>query len=200
MSKEKIAVDIDDVLASSTDAVRLFVNQRHSVELTEEHYRAEGQYWKYYESVWEQHGIEGAGLMKEYHDTVVKDQSDIRTLPGAVEVCKSLSQKYELYAVTSRTKEMEAETRAWITAHFGLLFKELIVIGFGQEAQQTKGQVCVERGIEYLIDDNIDHCLSAAAEGVTPILFGNYGWHQNIPVDMVRCKNWQAVEAYFYGK
>jgi hypothetical protein len=72
MLREKLAIDIDDVLANSTDALRLFVNLKRGVDLTEEHYKIEAEYWGYYESVWAQHGIDKTDLMREFHSRLVK--------------------------------------------------------------------------------------------------------------------------------
>jgi 5'(3')-deoxyribonucleotidase len=198
MSRLKLAIDIDDVLANSTDALRLFVNLKRGVNLREEHYKIEAEYWGYYESVWEQHGIDKKDLMREFHSRLVKSQSDIRTIPGSVEGTKKLSQKYDLIPMTSRPEEMKAETENWLKEEFGPVFTERpVFIGFGFNAKRTKGEVCKELGITYLIDDNVDHCKTALERGVGAVLFGDYGWNRRMPEGLVRCKNWQEVLEYF---
>jgi 5'(3')-deoxyribonucleotidase len=198
MSREKIAIDIDDVLANSTDALRLFVNLRRGVDLTEEHYKIEAQYWRYYESVWQQHGIDPADLMNDFHAGMNVDQSDIRPINGAAEGVKKLSYKYNLVPMTSRPEVMKSETINWLDIHFEPVFtEEPVFIGFGPDAKRTKGEVCAEIGASRLIDDNVEHCKTALAKGVGAILFGNYGWHQQMPKELIRCRNWQEVLEYF---
>jgi uncharacterized HAD superfamily protein len=197
MSKEKIAVDIDDVLSSSTDAVRVFVNSRFGVDLDEQHYRIEAEYWGYYESVWAQHGIDESSLMDDFHGGLTTDQSSISPVKGAPEAWKRLSQKYDLQLITSRPKEMQLETELWLKEHLDPVLVSPIFLGFGQSSSKTKGEVCAELGIHYLIDDNINHCRGAAARGITAILFGDYGWQYRVAGNLVRCKNWAEVGEYF---
>ena len=52
MDKPIIAVDIDDVLADSTDALRRVINERLGVNLTPEDYLIKEDYWDHYEEVW----------------------------------------------------------------------------------------------------------------------------------------------------
>jgi 5'(3')-deoxyribonucleotidase len=197
-NKLSIAVDIDDVLANSTDALRLFVNQKHGVDLTEEHYRIEAQYWGFYESVWNQHGIDPTDLLREFHGRQVADQSDIRPVPGAPEATEKLSKVYDLVPMTSRPPEMQEETQKWLALQFDGNFSEApIFIGFGPEAKRTKGEVCEQLGIKYLVDDNIDHCNTALARGIGAVLFGNYGWNRKIPEGLVRCATWKEAEDFF---
>jgi hypothetical protein len=61
----------------------------------------------------------------------------------------------------------------------------------------TKGQICKKLGASYLIDDNVGHCEKAIEEGVSAVLFGEYGWHGDAPDKLVRCKDWPAVLEYF---
>jgi len=198
MSKERLGIDIDDVLADSTDALRVFVNQRRGVDLSEKHYRIEAQYWGYYESVWAQHGIDPTDLMLDFHNGMNLDQSDIRPIPGSVEGTKKLSRKYDLVPITSRPEEMGEETERWLGEQFEPVFAmEPVFIGFGTNARRTKGEVCEELGISYLLDDNIEHCKTALTRGVGAVLFGNYGWHKKIPSDLIRCKDWREVLEYF---
>ncbi|HSH56309.1 MAG TPA: hypothetical protein VK983_05830, partial [Candidatus Limnocylindrales bacterium] len=57
MKREKIAFDLDDVLANSTDSLRLVVNERMGVGLKREDYLVPGDYSQYYERVWKRHGV-----------------------------------------------------------------------------------------------------------------------------------------------
>jgi 5'(3')-deoxyribonucleotidase len=199
--KQLLAIDIDDVLADSTDALRLFVNQKCGVDLTEQQYKIEAQYWGYYEKVWEQHGLNTENLLREFHTGMVKDQSDIREIPGSVDGVSSLSESYRLLPITSRPEDMRGETLEWLNEKFDSVFiSEPVFLGFGPTAYKTKGQVCHEIGAFYLIDDNVEHCKTAIAYNIGTILFGNYGWHQEIPDGLIRCRTWNNVTEYFSDK
>jgi hypothetical protein len=47
-----------------------------------------------------------------------------------------------------------------------------------------------------MIDDNPGHCKAVMDEGIKAILFGVYGWHEDIPSGVVECKDWPAVLEY----
>jgi len=193
-----IAVDIDDVLANSTDAIRVFVNQRRGIDLTEEHWRIEGEYWGYYEGVFRQHGVDPTGLLDDFHNGLHIDQSSIRPIDNSVESIKKLDKKYNLIPVTSRPEAMKEETLRWLNLHFNKIFStDPIFIGFKTDAKRSKGEACAAIGASYLIDDNVEHCESALEHDVQAVLFGDYGWHQKLPEKVVRCKNWQEVLEYF---
>lgn len=113
-----IAVDIDDVLANTTDSLRLFVNQRHGIALTEDHYRIEGEYWSYYETVWEQHGIDEPGLKDAFHSGMHVDQSKIMPITDSIVSAEALGKKYDLIPITSRPEEMKSETQKWLEKYF----------------------------------------------------------------------------------
>lgn len=201
MSKRIIAVDIDDVLAASTDAVRKFVNERYSLDLQESHYQIKAEYWGYYEAVWDQHDLNGDGILDEFHAQYVINQSNIDSIKGAVEVLTELANRYRLVAVSSRRQEMQPETERWIRHTFGDVFEVVRCIS-SRDTKIDKGEACFELGASFLIDDNVQHCISAKQQGIQPILFGEYGWQheQEIPIDLVRCMNWCEVSEYFHGK
>ena len=66
--------------------------------------------------------------------------------------------------------------------------------------KKTKGELCQELNVSWLIDDNPEHCLSAVDAGVEAILFGEYGWHHEAPMHLTRCKDWPSVVDYFNEK
>ena len=67
--KQTIAIDIDDVLADSTEALRIEVNDRLQINLSPEHYKVAGDYNRYYANIWKQHGIEDRIKMADLEAT-----------------------------------------------------------------------------------------------------------------------------------
>lgn len=194
MKRQIIAVDIDDVLAAGTESLRLLVNQRLGVNLTREHYSIAGEYWGYYERVWNMHGLAEKVSMPELNQEMVRDQSHVPLLPDASFAISELSKRFDIAVVTARDAAWEEATLAWLRRNFGDVFIGVHFAGNRRDARaRTKGQLCREVGAFLLIDDNIDHCRSAVAEGLEAILFGDYGWHQDVPDDITRCKNWPQV-------
>lgn len=196
MAKPLIALDIDDTLADSTETIITSVNSHFDANIPREAYFKPGEYWGYYKRVWAEHGLE---LNEEDLDEkMVADMTELALLPSALFVVNQLSDRYDFVIVTARNPKREELTRTWlrqalpdhdIDVHFSEAHRD--------ESKMTKGQICKKLGAQYLIDDNVGHCEGAAAEGITAVLFGEYGWHEGAPDHLVRCKDWPAVMEYF---
>ncbi len=198
MKKPIIAIDIDDVLADSTEALRLVVNKAAGVNLSREHYRVPGEYHQYYERVWEQHNLTDKVLMAELLPQMERDQSHISPYVDAKETLKTLQLFYDFVIVTARDLSWEQATHGWLDTHYPNVFSKVLFGGStDQGGRKTKGQLCLESGASWLIDDNIEHCNSAKAVGIQAVLFGDYGWHYSIEHDIETCKDWKAVERFF---
>lgn len=197
MKKISIAVDIDDVLADSTEAIRLYANHRAGAALTKEDYRRPGEYWGYYERVWAEHGVENKVSFADFEQEMAADQSHIPLLPSADFVIRQLSENFHLVLITARNKEWEMATRDWFKKFLDKHDIELHFTGHRTAKDYTpKGVLCRNLGVDLLIDDNLVHCQSAIDQGVDAILFGEYGWHEDIPVHITRCKDWSAILDY----
>lgn len=193
-----IAIDIDDVLADSTESLRLLVNKRTGANLTSEHYKIDAEYGGYYERVWVEHGL---NEKVSYRDLEKEMVVDVPPMSGVDFAIHELSKKFHVILVTARDKAWEGSTRAWLKMHFGhddvgLYFCE----SHKNTKAMTKGQLCKELGAELLIDDNVDHCKSALHEGIQAVLFGNYGWHKDVPEGLVRCEDWPSILEYMSDK
>lgn len=199
-SKKIIAVDVDDVLADSTENLRLRVNKKLGVSIGPEEYKVAGPYWSYYEHVWQKNDVKHLVKLEELETEMENDQSHILPMLGANSALTQLAKKFEIVLVTSRNPSWAKATEAWINTHFSGVFKDIHVLGskkYQGEGVRSKGEVCKEVGASWLIDDNPEHCLSAIEHGTDAVLFGEYGWHFNAPDHLVRCKDWQAVLEYF---
>ena len=200
MSKGVVAVDIDDVLANSTEALRIVVNKHLKVNLLPEHYQIPGDYWSHYEEVWKRHGLEKRISLSDIEPMMEVNQSHVYPYDGAFQTLKFLSKYYELIVITSRPPSWRLATEQWLDANFSGLFKEVLFTRNSKDSDhKSKGQLLVEHNASWLIDDNVEHALSARDKNIKVILFGNYGWHHKAPVNMMRCKDWSAVREYFGG-
>jgi 5'(3')-deoxyribonucleotidase len=200
-SKQTIAIDIDDVIANTTEALRVRVNERVGVNLQPEHYQVKGEYWGYYTRVWHAHGLAEKVHYGDIVQEMSDDQSYVPLLPGAALAIDELAKKFNLILITARESSWEVATRQWIDAHLTGKFIELYFMANHHDATaKNKGQLCRELGASWLIDDNAEHCQAAINEGIQAVLFGNYGWQLLIPKAAVRCMDWPAVVEYFCEK
>jgi len=199
MTKSIVAIDIDDVLAASTDLIRITSNQVTGLDLQEHHYRVSGPYWSYYEHVLETNGITDKTVQKSILANWISNHDQADPIQGAIDALTHLSQRHKIVLITARDPKIRTDTEEWLKTHFSGLYDDLHVIGNFKvvDKPRTKGEVCAEIGAKWLIDDNPEHCLSAIAHGVDAVLFGDYGWHFDAPEHLTKCKDWPAVLRYF---
>jgi uncharacterized HAD superfamily protein len=198
MAQLTIAIDIDDVLSASAEGFASFSNERWgSIAQAEDYVEAWAEFWDV--------SIEEAlRRSDEFHasDTVARYGSIDNALP----ILEALHTTYRLVVVTSRQVVLKQHTDAWLDMHFPGLFSDIRYAGIWDSGhdvhhklRQTKTEVCREIGAEFLIDDQLKHCESAAAAGMQALLFGNYKWNTAgiLPTGVIRVKDWAAVGRYF---
>lgn len=201
--KRIIAIDIDDTIAGTTDAIRLWGNALSGVEMTKDDYAIEGEYWGYYERVWEQKDLNSILKFDDAEAAIIADEIKVPLLAGASFAIHELEKKFTIILITSRNPLLEPITRRWLDEHFSGLDIQLYFANNpkeGSSTKKTKGQLCKELGAFLHIDDNVDHCQSVLDEGLEAVLYGNYGWQPSLPDGAVRCVDWPAVLEYVGGR
>jgi 5'(3')-deoxyribonucleotidase len=199
-NKPIIAVDVDDVLTDSAQAIVHFSNQKWRTNLTLEDYDEHwGDMWK----------ADNAEWYKRADQIFAAKILQGQPLNRAVEVLTGLSGAYELVITTSRVRPIAEDTRQWLEENFAKLFGKVHCAGIWEEdsphmdkAKATKAHLLQAVGASYLIDDQPKHCLAAAELGITALLFGDYPWNRNdvLPKGVTRVKDWEEVEEYFRGR
>lgn len=201
MKKSIIAVDIDDTICQSLEAFRIRTNEFTGANLKPEDYRITGEYWGFYERVWDQHGLTGETTVQEVYEDLHTNQSLVPLLPGAELAINQLSKDFDIVLLTARDYKWEAATKMWLIEQFGQEAPEVYFSqGHRDTSSKNKGQICKELGAKWLIDDNVEHCITAIDEGIIAILYGEYGWQVDAPKALVKCRDWQAVLEYFDGR
>jgi len=200
--KQTIAFDIDEVLADYALALQQHAKKTASITIEDHHFKAPGPYWHYHEQLFSQHGITKEHEQRAIHESLNDDIHNIVPVKGAIDAIRHLSKHYKIVLITARDPKMHEKTELWLKKHFDGLYDELHVLGNFKviDNPKSKGQACDEVGASWLIDDNPEHCESAASYGVTPILFGDFGWQLDAPNTIQRCKTWQDVLEYFDGQ
>lgn len=198
MKKPIIAFDMDDVLVDSTSFWHVEINQLTGSKLARTDYQVPGDYTKYYENVWHQHGIDHLIPKNAVNQVLSNDQTRLPHFEEAVSVIKKLAERFELKVVTARHDSHKDQSLRWLEDKFPGVFQQVeFANGSAGVAERNKGQICQQIGAGWLIDDNPSHCQDALDNGVIGILFGEYGWHTAVPNGILRCKNWVALEEYF---
>ena len=195
MSRPIIAIDIDEVLADTTEAVRLITNKRLGVELPQSAYAIHADYWGYYESVWEKHELKDISF-KDIHEELTNNHLTVKLLPGAQFALGRLQRKYDIVFVTARSDDRRKDTLEWFRAWLPEVNADIHFSNHLDKARRvSKGELCRQLGAELLIDDNFEHCRSAVDCGLSAILFGEYGWQYSAVEHegVARCRDWQSV-------
>lgn len=198
--RQRIAVDCDDVIANVNDSVREFINQTYGFNHTSEDYRVDGEYKTYWERIWGLKEGESADWFSRY--IASGRMADLEPVDSALGVLERLKDRYSLILVTARSLDEVGYTDSWLARHAPGLFDEVTFVHRWQAAlgdQVSKGEICQQLGANYLIDDNYDHCLSAAELGLQAVLFGDYGWNRRYetPAGVVRAGGWSEVMEFF---
>jgi 5'(3')-deoxyribonucleotidase len=202
MKKPTIAVDIDDVLAANAEGFVKFSNERWGTHLTVDDFT---ENWA---EMWQVEHDEWIARRHQVIDSRV--HLTYRSFDEALPVLKRLAKKYKLVIVSSRSKQISKDTTEWIERYFGDVFSEIHYAKIWDDMDQpidekiklTKKDVLQQVGADYLIDDQIKHCVAAAEAGIKALLFGDYAWNKltNLPDGVTRVKDWAGVEEYFRAK
>ena len=195
-SKPVIAVDVDDVLSLSADEFIRYTNKKWRTNLTIDDYTED---WA---KIWKIDNQQEAE--KQMHAYIKYTTHLVKRNQDAPAILAKLSKRYKLVIVTARRVEYQEDTQLWLKNHYGKLFSEIHYARIWDEVTKdrikaSKKEVLKEVGAQYLIDDQPKHCIAAAEAGIKALLFGDYGWNRETPLqpNMVRAKNWQEVLEYF---
>lgn len=197
--KATIAVDIDDVLAYNAEGFTEYSNRRWGTQLSSSDYN------EHLAALWR---VDEAELKVRMNDFLLSGAiGQYRANEAAAAVLRELHKEFRLIVITSRRLRLETETLTWLSTHFSGLFDEVHFAGIWDDtsrhssvrAQVTKADLCQSLGANYLIDDQLKHCVAAAACGVKALLFGEYSWnkHDNLPDGVTAVADWAAVKDYF---
>lgn len=193
-NKPIIAVDIDEVLAPQFQDLIDWYNKMYGTKLTlADNYPKDPRPWG-------TNNVEVAvkRVHKFFETDGFKKQQPFQEAKAALKV---LNKTYRLVVITGRDNMVKAVTKNWLDRHFTELFAEVhLTAVYSLEGKtQSKAKLMKDLGISYLIDDNLDHVIEAAHEGLKALLFGIYPWNraEELTENITRVKNWQDVLEYF---
>lgn len=189
-----IAIDIDNVLAASAESFVVISNRLFGDHITVADFNEDWQ------KMWgvDHEEAERRGEVLRAN----KYQKDYQPVEGAIQAVNELGKRYNLVLVTSRGKFVEELTRNWLKQHFDYPFEQIVFADFWDDIKNSKdghlrhkGDLFTQVGADFVIDDQLKHCMAAAEQDVQAILFGDYSWNQanKLPYGLFRCKNWSEV-------
>jgi len=197
MKRKRIAIDIDDVLADFAESFVEYSNNKYGTNLRAEDYGED------FVKLW---GVDNEEVARRISDM---NETRIATRLGrkehAFEALEYLKQRYDLFIVTFRISDLKDDTIQWIETNFPNIFKDDRIYFGGSSNMSdsyklfTKGELVKQLKIDYLIDDQIRHCLSSASQGVKALLFGNHTKDDidKLPKNIYRVRDWREVQRFF---
>lgn len=205
MKRPTIAVDIDDVLTHSAEAVIEFSNMTWGTTLTLNDFDED---WR---KMWGIDPGDEAEMHRRSQEIRAAGFMNVVARNDAGRVLALLKKRARVVAVTSRRKAIELETREWIEEHLGNVIEEIHFAGIFDEDNETlkthehriiatKHDILSVVRPDYFIDDQLKHCEAALKLGIKTIVFGNYAWNKDTDIESrgaTRCISWNDIEEYF---
>lgn len=197
-NRRKIAIDIDEVLSQSAPKIVEYSNNRWGTSLSVD------EYIDHWAQMW---GVD-LDETKRRADEIYRSDIFLSCIPTpfSTDAVRRLAENHDLIVVTARTKLSINDTYVWLNRYFPGIFPEENVhfAGIWDEVDDnsinlTKGELVKRLEVDYIIDDQVRHCLGAARQGVEALLFGDYSWNQldPLPNNICRVNDWNGVLRFF---
>lgn len=199
-----IAIDIDDVLAKSAPSFVEYSNNHWGTSFVVDDY---DENWT---KLWQVDNDEAGRRSQEYLGSGILGNYEHNE--DAIKVFEKLKENFKLIIVTSRSAWLKETTVDWVKSKYPYVFTDDDIYFAGiwdkgvcdEAIMRDKGDFIMELGANYIIDDQLKHCIGAAQHGIQALLFGDYGWNkiEVLPSRVNRVKNWSEVLEYFqtHGK
>lgn len=186
-----IAIDLDDTLAESLQHFIKFYNKRHGKKY--------GPTLKF-EDFTSYFLCEIRDMSREEELNIIKDydtychRDELNPIKKAVEIVKELSKRHKIVIVTSRTRKVEKETRAWVKKYLPMIKEIFFTREDYHEASKPKADICKTACADVLIDDNLRHVAGCDKEGVRAILL-NRPWNKKKEDEKLirRVNSWSEI-------
>ena len=134
-------------------------------------------------------------LAREVHDAEHPD--NLLLVDGVEKSLVQLSKKYEIFFITSRPERFKEKT----TQTLKHLFKDFrFSLHFAQGvwgSSKTKGDICRELGVKFMVEDNADYALDCAQKGIKTFLLDK-PWNQKYESNpnLIKVKSWDEILNY----
>lgn len=194
MKRLVIAIDCDDVLLPSAEAIVSHYNKEYGTSVhVDQFYNEDPALWAAIDRE------EKYDRVRQYFrsDAFTKE---VEPFSDAVEAIGKLAKDHELHLVTGRSQTVDMVTTVMVEKYFTGKFASVEHTGSvkqsdGSTARRTKGEVCLAINADILIDDNLEHAKSVLESGTEHVLlYGDYGWNRGEGLlGVIRCKNWGDV-------
>ena len=202
--KKIIGVDIDGVIAEFVEQLCIYYNQKYNILFKKEDFKTY--------NLWET-----LNISKEDTEEIIKTLKDInyfeqiRPVDGSLQSIRILKDSFKLILITSRQRYLYKQTIDWINRYFPNCFSEIYFSYNHIEYNdieynpvrlektlltkiQTKADICVEKGVDIMIEDSLEFSLECSERGINVLLLDR-PWNQsnNLPENIRRVYSWYEI-------
>lgn len=187
MTKRKIILDVDDVLAEFLRSLNKFYNERH-----EKNFRFEDYTTYNLGKIWGCDSEEVRRIVFDfYRHPFLMDIEPVEFSQNALQVLYK-SGENEFVAGSYRAEWTEDKTRDWIRGNFF----DMKTLCIGLNNSKSKLDLCKEENADTIIEDSLLDVLECANAGIDAILIDR-PWNQsNLKNDFHRFKDWRKILDY----
>lgn len=186
---KRIGIDFDDILFDFNHKYCQFHNERYGTNLC-----FDDIYTYDLRAVW---NIDMDEAIRRVHEFIFSQMHDeVIPVSGSVETIKELRNYYELHLITSREEKFKDKTLNWLNKHFFNLFHKIhFTNSFGKNKnKKKKSEVCIENGIELMIEDAPIYATDLAEKGIEVLLLDK-PWNRVDTHPLVkRVYDWKEIE------
>ncbi|MFH1088754.1 MAG: hypothetical protein V1719_02835 [Patescibacteria group bacterium] len=187
----KIAVDLDDVLASFIAEFLKWYNPQHNTN------------WQF-EDVVDYHWpnfmhITVEQAIQDVHSfCLTAGFANLPVMSGAQEFVNKLAKEHELYIVTARQHVIEEITHNWLDKNFPGIFRGVLFANhysMDGSSPRTKGGLCKQAGCELIIDDDDRHLDALLAHNIKVVIMDK-PWNKSsiLPANVLRAYSWGDID------
>lgn len=194
MSRQIIAIDVDEVLFPMLEGFTEWHNQLHSTTYTPAMFKT----YKFSDTI----QVAEAEAISRVRTFLSNGHAGVQPIYNAQDVIGRLSKEYTLVIVTARFPDLRGVTEEYIHSYFGPYISDIYMAGYPGDSYgvRPKVEICSEINAVALIDDSLRHISDCAGAGMQGVLFGDYSWNKHdgqLPEGVTRCADWNEVAGYF---
>lgn len=182
----KIGIDLDDVVFEFVRELLIEYNLRHSTN-----FKFEDVFSYYFPEVLKISGENFNNFVKEFFGK--EKRNNLPLCDDAKDSIMTLAQNHEIYFITSRVHQEGTKERLnslFSNIPFNLIFSSNPYVG---TSGKTKGEICLEHGIHFMIEDSKEHAEECASKGIKTVILSK-PWnikanHENL----IKVNNWNEI-------
>ena len=191
MKKNKkiiIAIDVDEVSLDFMNPLLEYHNDKYGTSLKREDFKSF--------NLWETWGgTRQEAVKKVYYFFNSPYSENIKPIKGSQESINILSKNKDLVIATSIPGYLHSRTIGMLSKYYSGMFKDFyFTYQFDRNNGNRKKNICLEKNVDFIIDDVIDNVLACSSVVKKAFLFDS-PWNQinNLPENVGRVHSWKEV-------